>query len=49
MINKGVKADYVFFDSWFSSPKMFTSIRQLNLHVIAMVKKTSKVYYNYQG
>ncbi|WP_209552185.1 transposase, partial [Streptococcus panodentis] len=23
-INKGVKADYVLFDSWFSSPKMFT-------------------------
>ena len=48
-LGRGIKADYVLFDSWFSSPKMFVTIRQLHLHAIAMVKKTSKVYYNYQG
>lgn len=48
-LQKGIKVDYVLFDSWFSNPKMFVALRQLKLHAIAMVKKTSKVYYNYQG
>ena len=38
------------FDSWFSSPKSITAIKQEEkLDVIAMVKKSSKVKYGYQG
>ncbi|MBZ2108068.1 transposase [Streptococcus mitis] len=48
-LHQGIQADYVLFDSWFSSPKLFVAIRKLQLHVISMVKKSSKVYYNYEG
>ena len=46
----GLTAKYVLFDSWFSSPKTITAIKQEEkLDVIAMVKKSSKVKYGYQG
>lgn len=45
----GIQASYVLFDSWFSSPKEIRSVKALNLDVVAMVKKSSKVYYAYQG
>lgn len=46
----GLTAKYVLFDSWFSSPKTITALKQgQNLDVIAMVKKSSKVKYGYQG
>lgn len=48
-LKQGVRGDYVLFDSWFSSPKMFERITSLGLHAIGMVKKTSKVHYLYQG
>ena len=46
-LKQGRQANYVLFDSWFSSPKMFRAIRELKLHAIAMVKRSSKVYYRY--
>lgn len=45
----GVHASYVLFDSWFSSPKMFHQLRKLDLHAIAMVKRSKKVYYRFNG
>jgi hypothetical protein len=48
-LHAGCKADYVLFDSWFSSPKMFHRIHNLGLNVIAMVKKTTKVNYEFNG
>ena len=45
----GIHASYVLFDSWFSSPKTMMSITEENLNVIAMVKKTSKTHYRYNG
>lgn len=46
----GITAKYVLFDSWFSSPKVITKIKtDLHLDVIAMVKKSSKIYYGYNG
>ena len=44
-MHEGIKADYVLFDSWFSLPCLIRSIRERGLHVVAMVKDTSKVYY----
>jgi hypothetical protein len=50
-LNHGITASYVLFDSWFSSPKMFVALRRLAkpLHAIAVVKKTEKTYYWFQG
>ncbi|MCF1686290.1 transposase, partial [Tetragenococcus halophilus] len=48
-LNQGIHADYVLFDTWFSSPKMFQQIRDLKCHCVAMVKRSQKIYYRYQG
>ncbi len=45
----GLSAKYVLFDSWFSSPKTVTALKQGHgLDTIAMVKKSSKIKYGYQ-
>ena len=49
-IKAGHKAKYVLFDSWFSSPKCIINIKnEFKLDVISMVKKSSKVFYEYNG
>ena len=46
----GHRAKYVLFDTWFSSPKCIIDIKEnLDLDVIAMVKKSSKVFYQFEG
>lgn len=45
----GHKADYVLFDSWFSSPSQLVTLKNLDLDVIAMIKKSSKVRYEFNG
>lgn len=45
----GIHADYVLFDSWFSSPKVIRSMKDKGLDVVAMVKKSSKIHYCFQG
>ena len=42
-------ADYVLFDSWFSSPKTLLAIKNLGYDVIAMVKKSDKMQFQYNG
>lgn len=44
-IDEGVQADYVLFDSWFTSPKMFWQLKQVGLDSIGMVKQ---IYYRYR-
>ena len=48
-ITAGIHARYVLFDSWFSAPAIILKIVAEKLHVITMVKKTSKVHYRYEG
>ena len=49
-VSAGHKAKYVLFDSWFSMPKGIMDIkRTLDMEVIAMVKKSGKVFYEYNG
>ena len=49
-VSAGHKAKYVLFDSWFSTPKGIMDIkRTLDMEVIAMVKKSGKVFYEYNG
>ena len=45
----GHSADYVFFDSWFSNPAQLDAIRNLGLNSIAMIKKSSRIRYEYDG
>lgn len=42
-------ADYVLFDSWFSSPKTLLTIKNLGYDVIAMLKKSGKMKFDYNG
>ena len=48
-LDAGIHANYVLFDSWFSSPKVIRSMKELGLDVVAMVKKSSKIHYHFQG
>ena len=48
-MREGIEAGYILFDSWFSLPCMVKDIRKRNLHVVAMVKDTDKVYYRHEG
>ena len=42
-------ADYVLFDTWFSSPTQIIAVKKLGLDSIAMIKKSPRVYYEYEG
>lgn len=44
-----IPADYVLFDSWFSSPKTIHAVKNLGYDVIAMVKKTPKMKFLHNG
>lgn len=43
----GIKAEYVLFDSWFSSPSQIAAVKNLDLDVVAMVKRSSRIHYLY--
>ena len=47
-LTKGVRASYVLFDRWFTSPKFLQAIRALGLHAIGRLKNDA-VRYGYQG
>lgn len=44
-----IPAKYVLFDSWFSSPGSLHAVREIGYDVIAMVKKTPKMFFRYNG
>ncbi len=44
-----IPAKYVTFDSWFTSPKSLLAVKNLGFDVIGMVKKTPKMYFEYEG
>ena len=49
-LRAGHRARYVLFDTWFSSPKAILRIRrECELDTIAMIKKTSKIFYEFDG
>ena len=45
----GHRAKYVLFDSWFSNPQQLLDIKKLGLNAIAMVKRSSKRSYIFEG
>ena len=48
-LSAGLNADYVLFDSWFSTPAQATAIHSKGMDVIAMIKKSSRIKYSYCG
>lgn len=48
-IKNHLPAQFVLFDSWYSSPKMFRQVKQLGLDGVGMLKRTKKAYYRYRG
>lgn len=45
----GHTADYVLYDSWFSNPAQLVAVKELGLDSIAMIKKSSRIRYEYEG
>jgi hypothetical protein len=45
----GIQASSVLFDSWFTSPASIHAVKMLGYHVIAMVKKSPKMFFRYQS
>ena len=45
----GHQADYVLFDTWFSAPAQLLAVKELGIDSIAMIKKSSRIYYEYEG
>lgn len=48
-LSAGHRADYVLFDTWFSTPAQLVAVKNLGLDSIAMIKKSSRIYYEYEG
>ena len=48
-LNAGYKADYVLYDSWFSNPAQLVAVKNLGLNSIALIKKSSRIRYEYEG
>jgi len=47
--NASIPAKYVLFDRWFTSPSSLHSVKAIGYDVIAMVRKSSKMFFRYQG
>ena len=45
----GHTADYVLYDSWFSNPAQLVAVKELGLDSIAMIKKSSRIRYEFEG
>ena len=45
----GHHADYVLFDTWFSNPAQLLAVKELGLDSIAMIKKSSRIFNEYEG
>lgn len=45
----GLSADYVLFDCWFANPAQILEVRERGMDCIAMVKKSSRIRYEYNG
>ena len=48
-IDNGHRAKYVLFDTWFSNPAQIVQIKDIGLDTIAMVKKSSRIKYGFDG
>ena len=49
MARHRTNAHYVLFDSWFSEPVMFKTLRKMGLHGIGMLKAKKGAFYRFKG
>lgn len=47
--NRGIIADYVLMDSWYSMPSAFENIKKTGADLIGMVKQSSKISFTFNG
>ncbi|MCH3918333.1 MAG: transposase [Spirochaetia bacterium] len=45
----GIEAGYVLFDSWPTMPGLVTKIHAMGYNVVGMVKKSSRIHFEWQG
>lgn len=45
----GHQAKYVLFDTWFANPHQIVKIKDMGLDTIAMVKRSSRIKYGFEG
>lgn len=48
-MSAGLSAKYVLFDCWFANPAQISQIHSMGMDVIAMIKKSSRIKYVYDG
>jgi len=48
ILSTGIRAQYLLMDSWFTMPAIVTALAK-HIDVIGMVKKSPKIYYQYNG
>lgn len=48
-MSAGHSAHYVLFDTWFANPAQFVAVKDLGLDSIAMLRKSSRIFYEYEG
>lgn len=48
-VGAGISANYVLFDCWFANPVQITAVKSMGMDVIAMIKKSSRIQYLYDG
>ena len=48
-LSEGHRAYYVLFDTWFSNPAQLIAVKTLGLDSIAMIKRSSRIFYEYEG
>ena len=48
-IDSGINASYLLFDSWFCHTCTLLNVSKLGLHTIAMMKKTQKEHFRFNG
>lgn len=48
-LSAGHRVDYVLFDTWFSNLAQLIAVKNLGLDSIAMIKKSSRIYFEYEG
>lgn len=48
-VKQRLPASHVLFDSWFSAPTMFLTLRGMGLHGLGMLRSMNRPYYHYKG
>jgi len=48
-VKTGISASYVLFDCWFANPSQILAIKDRGMDVICMIKKSSRIHYEYEG